>query len=166
MGQFNTIPPNPFPPSSESAGSGGGGSYVLPVASSKTLGGVKVGDGLSINANGALSNDNPTPYTPIAYSTSEQDTGRKWIDGSAIYCKTYSVGALPNAGNVQFTNDIANFKNVIAIETLGVTNDGYSFSNDGLVMNYCNSTSFVFRTTFDATGYDGFVTVYYTKTDN
>lgn len=50
---FNTIPNNPFPPSSASAG-GGGGSYVLPVASADTLGGVKVGNGLSID-NGVLS---------------------------------------------------------------------------------------------------------------
>ena len=37
-------------------GSGsGGGSYVLPVASSDTLGGIKVGSGLTIDANGVLS---------------------------------------------------------------------------------------------------------------
>lgn len=50
---FNTIPNNPFPPSSASAG-GGGSSYVLPVASADTLGGVKVGDGLEIT-DGVLS---------------------------------------------------------------------------------------------------------------
>lgn len=33
----------------------GGGSYVLPTASASTLGGVKVGDNLSIDANGVLS---------------------------------------------------------------------------------------------------------------
>lgn len=165
MGQFNTIPPNPFPPSSESAGEGGGGSYVLPVATSEKLGGVKVGNGLSINANGVLSNDNPTPYTPIAYSTTEQDTGKKWVDGSAIYCKTYSVGALPNSSNVQFTNDIVNFKNVINVEAFGVSNDGYSFAKDGIVMQYCNASTFAFRTSFDATGYDGFITVYYIKNE-
>ena len=57
---FNTIPANPYPPSTEqmSAG-GGGGSYVLPVASAETLGGVKVGANLSI-ADGVLSA--PAPY--------------------------------------------------------------------------------------------------------
>lgn len=40
-------------------GGGGGSSYDLPVASATTLGGVKVGDGLSIN-DGVLSTD---PYT-------------------------------------------------------------------------------------------------------
>lgn len=42
------------------------GGYTLPVASANTLGGVKVGTGLSI-ADGVLSSDNPTPYVlPIA----------------------------------------------------------------------------------------------------
>ena len=36
-------------------GSGGGGGYVLPIASASTLGGIKVGSGLSINSNGVLS---------------------------------------------------------------------------------------------------------------
>lgn len=38
-------------------GGGGGGSYVLPVASQNTLGGVKIGSGLSITSAGTLSTD-------------------------------------------------------------------------------------------------------------
>ena len=37
------------------SGGGGGGSYVLPVASSDTLGGIKVGSGLTIDSGGTLS---------------------------------------------------------------------------------------------------------------
>ena len=44
---YNTYPQNPFPPNSENAG---GGSFTLPIASASALGGVKVGSGLSINA--------------------------------------------------------------------------------------------------------------------
>ena len=64
---YNTFPKNPFPPNSEDYG-GGGSSYELPIASAETLGGVKVGTGLSINSEtGSLSNSNPTPYSlPIA----------------------------------------------------------------------------------------------------
>lgn len=36
-------------------GSGGGGSYTLPVASADTLGGVKIGSGLAIDSDGVLS---------------------------------------------------------------------------------------------------------------
>lgn len=50
---YNTYPQNPFPPNSENAG-GGGSPYVLPIASANTLGGVKVGDNLSIDENGVL----------------------------------------------------------------------------------------------------------------
>ncbi len=37
------------------AGGGGGGSYVLPPATAETLGGIKVGDGLSVEEDGTLS---------------------------------------------------------------------------------------------------------------
>lgn len=40
---------------SGSSGGGGGGGYVLPIASASTLGGVKVGTGLSIDGSGVLS---------------------------------------------------------------------------------------------------------------
>lgn len=46
---YNTLPYNPFPPSTEQKGNSGS-SYVLPISSSETLGGVKVGSGLSIDA--------------------------------------------------------------------------------------------------------------------
>ena len=68
-----------------------GGGYELPIAGANTLGGVKVGDGLSINASGVLS---ANTYTPPAYSTDEVDTGEKWIDGKAIYSKTVNVTSL------------------------------------------------------------------------
>lgn len=46
---------------------GGGGSYVLPVASASTLGGVKVGANLSIDANGVLSatGGGSSDYDPV-----------------------------------------------------------------------------------------------------
>lgn len=62
---------------------GGGGGYVLPVATDETLGGVKIGEGLSITEGGVLSADSGV----VDYSTTEQATGQKWIDGKAIYRK-------------------------------------------------------------------------------
>ena len=44
-----------------------GAGYTLPVASADTLGGVKVGSGLTMT-DGVLSSDNPTPYTLPAAS--------------------------------------------------------------------------------------------------
>lgn len=134
---FNTIPNNPFPPSSANAGAGGGGSYVLPVASADTLGGVKVGDNLSID-DGVLSA--PAPYTPPAYSTNEVNTGVKWIDGRDIYRKVYANIQLSNSTDVTVDANFGADKNVI--RTFAVANSiesevryqsplgGYSSSSD------------------------------------
>lgn len=78
-----TYPPNPFPPSSEQGENGG---FTLPVATAETLGGVKVGDGLSI-ADGVLSANSQK----VDYSTTEVDTGTKWIDGKPIYLKVINT---------------------------------------------------------------------------
>lgn len=117
---FNTLPGNPWPLSSEQMENGGGGEpYELPIAAADTLGGVKVGSGLTINSEtGVLSNSNPTPYSlPTASDTtiggvkvgdglamddgvlSVSDEGHvyseteqvigKWIDDSDIYERTY-----------------------------------------------------------------------------
>lgn len=81
---FNTYPSNPWPMSTEKSGNG---DYDLPIASADTIGGVKVGNGLSINAEtGVLSADSQI----VDYSTTEQATGQKWIDGKDIYFRTYS----------------------------------------------------------------------------
>ena len=50
-------------------GGGGGDSYTLPTASASTLGGVKVGSGLSVTAEGVLSADGVTPAAAQADST-------------------------------------------------------------------------------------------------
>lgn len=62
---------------------GSGGISDIPIASAETLGVVKVGDGISIDANGAISG--------IPYSTTEHKTGKKWIDGKDIYEKVISL---------------------------------------------------------------------------
>lgn len=56
---------------SQSGGEGGGGSaYVLPIATKTSLGGVKIGDGLAIDANGLLS-ANPQSYNIPPASTTQ-----------------------------------------------------------------------------------------------
>lgn len=67
-------------------GSSGGGNYTLPTASSSTLGGVKVGSGLTINTSGVLSAD-VTASTLTAYA--------KITDLSAV-AKTGSYNDLSN----------------------------------------------------------------------
>lgn len=61
----------------------GGGSETIRPATTSTLGGVIVGDGLSINSLGVLSAEGVS----FDYSTTEFDTGQKWVDGSEIYAR-------------------------------------------------------------------------------
>lgn len=62
-----------------------GSTYKLPIAGSNTLGGVRVGNGLSIDAETGVLSNAQTPYTPADYSTTEQNLGIKWIDGKDLY---------------------------------------------------------------------------------
>ena len=55
---FNTTPFNPFPASTDQKG-GGGSSYVLPAATDDTLGGIKVGDNLTVEEDGTLNAEDP-----------------------------------------------------------------------------------------------------------
>ncbi|MFQ6792923.1 MAG: hypothetical protein ACLRT4_09085 [Thomasclavelia sp.] len=58
------------------------------------------------------------------YSTSEQFTGEYWTDGSKIYCKTISVGAL-NSTTKQVAHGISNLKRVIKFEGYATNNGVY-----------------------------------------
>lgn len=57
----------------------GSGNASVRKATSELLGVVKAGDGVSVDADGAISG--------VAYSTTEHKTGRKWIDGKDIFEK-------------------------------------------------------------------------------
>ena len=52
----------------------------------------------------------------LSYSTSEQDTGKRWIDGKKIYQKTVNFGALPNATAKRTAHGISNIDKVISIQ--------------------------------------------------
>lgn len=149
---------------------GGGGGYVLPVASADTLGGVKIGEGLSIDAEtGELSNTNPTPYTPVNYSTTEQNTGKKWIDGSDIYVKTI---VFENISASQSSDPVVidNIESIVKIEGMMALSDRVVplpyIDNDA---TYQRSVIYM-STGLIITGYAnspavtaGHVSVYYTK---
>lgn len=77
-------------------GSSGGGSYTLPTASSSTLGGVKIGSGLTINTNGVVSAD-------VTSST------------LTAYAKTTDLSAVATSGSY---NDLSNKPTIPAAYTL------------------------------------------------
>lgn len=109
-------------------GSSGGGNYTLPTASSSTLGGVKVGSGLTINTSGVLSADvtastltayaKTTDLSAVAKSGSYNDLSNKPTIPSAY--------TLPNAtssilGGVKIGNNISVSNGTISIAKSNVT---------------------------------------------
>lgn len=69
----------------------GGGSYVLPVASADTLGGVKVGEGLAIDAAGVLSASGGGGGG-IDIETNEHEVGV--LNDATIYQRIFTVPSL------------------------------------------------------------------------
>ena len=57
----------------------------------------------------------PQTISDMDYSTSEQDTGCKWIDGKKIYKKTFSF-ILADAGATTVNHGISNFGLLIRYE--------------------------------------------------
>lgn len=99
MSNFTSINPSQFTQLinalNSGGGEGGGGSYSLPIASDSVLGGVKVGNGLSIENDGKL-NVNATVSSEVQYSTVEKRIGT-WVDGTTLYEKTL-VGTIELSG--------------------------------------------------------------------
>ena len=54
----------------------------------------------------------------IDYSTSEQDTGLKWIDGKSIYQKTFSFTGVRNPNDWTYVDTISNLETPIKTECL------------------------------------------------
>lgn len=109
-------------------GSSGGGNYTLPTASSSTLGGVKIGSGLTINTNGVVSADvtastltayaKTTDLSAVATSGSYNDLSNKPTIPSAY--------TLPNAtsstlGGVKVGSNISVSDGTISVTKSNVT---------------------------------------------
>lgn len=77
-------------------GGGGGGSYTLPPATASTLGGIKVGSGLSVTAEGVLSADGVTPASAQADSTATTIAALK-EDFNALLAALRTAGLLATA---------------------------------------------------------------------
>ena len=156
---FNTVPFNPFPPSSDQKGSGGG-SYVLPIAADDTLGGVKVGDNLTIEEDGTLNAEDP--YVPPVYSETPQRLG-DWATGIGLYrvVKEYSTPlSIPYDTWVDTGVDLTDktfitafpIKGVIPVVEMAVGAGG--FTNKLAINNQVNSSRTI-----------GGIIVYYTESE-
>lgn len=105
------------------------------------------------------------------YSATEVNTGAKWIDGTAIYKKTVSLGNLPNNTEVSIAHGISNIGVVVKIEGAAKS----STTNNQIPLPFVSTTLanqiYVTTTPTDITvgcGSDrstlyGYITLYYTK---
>ena len=92
----------------------GSGNASVRKATSELLGVVKAGDGISVDADGAISG--------VPYSTTEHKIGRKWTDGKDIYEKT-------------LTFETAVSISTSSIGSIGVSNSGISTIIKGYATN-------------------------------
>ena len=106
----------------------------------------------------------------LDYSTTEVDTGAKWVDGSTIYKKTINFGALPNATSKSVAHGITNLGVVVGMD--GTASNGtyrlflpYAAptSADCIALDV-NATNVNVATGYNRSGYtECYITLYYTK---
>ena len=114
-------------------GSGsGGGSYVLPVASSDTLGGIKVGEGLSIDENGVLSSEGGgSGDAEMLIATSDLDElTAEAGDVAAKRAVKYEYVKFPWSGVTFSGTDIIELGNLFVMADVDNETDVLSLSND------------------------------------
>lgn len=112
----------------------------------------------------------PQTISDMDYSTSEQDTGCKWIDGKKIYKKTIDFGALPNATNKAVAHGISNLDRIIKVEQ-SIDNNGTGFleissgnANNNTFNLYGTATAISVTVTDNRSGCYAYFTLWYTKT--
>ena len=142
MSNFTSINPSQFTQllnALNSGGGGGGGTYTLPIASDSVLGGVKVGNGLSIENDGKL-NVNATVSSEVQYSTLEKKIGT-WVDGASLYEKTL-VGTIQLDGRNESVlgskSELLDDANIRFIDS-SMTSDTLTIT-DSLVTTYIDNT--------------------------
>ena len=124
------------------------------------------GEGSALAANNFIAVYGGDPII-MDYSTSEINTGAKWIDDSAIYKKTINFGALPNASTKAVAHNISGLSTIVNIEGVVLSGNVYQPLNfyDGASIRvaYVGATTVNFYTTNDQSGATAYITLYYTK---
>lgn len=104
------------------------------------------------------------------FSTSEQNTGVSWIDGSSIYQKVISFAAGPNNNTALVAHGITGLGTVVSLQAMlsdGTTRIQVSSSAAGTATNSIRltmgGTNVAMSSTGNFAGYSGHVIVNYTK---
>lgn len=130
------------------------------------------GEGSALSANNYVAVYGGDPIT-MDYSTTEINTGAKWIDGSPIYKKTIDFGALPNNTTKYVAHGITNFNLITKIEGIAAEQSGAnpatfpiphtSLTSGASVETYVNTNNVFITTGSDRSDWNGYITLYYTK---
>lgn len=106
--------------------SSGGGSYTLPTASATTKGGIKVGEGLTMDGE-TLKNTNPTPVTPYVLPVASDETLGGIKVGANLSIDENGVLSASGGGGDTPTVDTITLDSAIASGTLKMVkgNDGF-----------------------------------------
>ena len=106
------------------------------------------------------------------YTTTEVDTGKKWINGKTIYHKTFIMGGLGLATTIKKPHNISNLDMVIRIQgvakenSIGATiNLPHAADQQAYTVTvYADNTNVNIQTYADQRGYSqSYVTLWYTK---
>lgn len=100
------------------------------------------------------------------YSTTEQNTGFKWIDGSAIYKKTINFGALPNNSYKDVAHGITNLGAVVKLEGMAYKSGMWKplpYTDAAYIVLDIMNTNVRISSSWDTSSWSAYVTLYYTK---
>ena len=138
-------------------GSSGGGNYTLPTASSSTLGGVKIGSGLTINTNGVVSADvtsstltayaKATDLSAVAKSGSYNDLSNKPTIPSAYTlpnATSSTLGGVKVGSNISVSNGTISLAKSNVTSALGytpATTNNVSFTGTTMVQTLTVSSA-------------------------
>ena len=128
----------------------------------------------SVYADDKITADNIdlTTIPTYKYSTTEQDTGQKWINGKTIYQKTFIMGGLGLATTIKKPHNISNLDLVIRIQGIAKENSIGATINlphaadqqPYTVTVYADNTNVNIQTYADQSGYtQSYVTLWYVK---
>lgn len=117
---------------------------------------------------------NPVPKNrggyEVNYSETEHEIGT-WIDGSVLYEKTISCGALPNASSKTISHNITGIKQIVYSEGMAMRTGQfkpipYIWNNTNQFIAFEFSDQYIYiNTTADYSAYtESYVTLRYTKT--
>lgn len=135
-----------------------------------------------VNNNAAELSNLETSVTNLGtYSTSEVNTGKKWIDGKPIYRKTIFISSLPNNTTTQYSHGISNVDRIWSNQgktficwsngnsapfpyiSMGESSSSVTYSAM-IELRAIGKTTFEIKTAWDRSTLSAYVTLEYTKT--